>query len=88
MEGSDSYESLAAKVAAKVDILECGTLPSRQKICGMFFSQPPCFIVTPLFGCARDSWVVLLSNQLLENGSVQHVIGEDAGLLVALASVA
>ena len=30
--------------------------------------------------------MVLLSNPLLENGSVQHVIEEDAGLLAALAS--
>ena len=54
----------------------------------MFFVQPLCSNVTPLFVCAQDSWVVLLSSPLQENGSVQHVIEEDAGLLVELASVA
>ena len=89
VDGSDSYESLAAKVAAKVNIPECHWyLTFSGKICGMFLSQSPCFIVTLLFGCPPDSWVVLLSNPLLENGSVQHVIEEDAGLLVALASAA
>ena len=42
--------------------------------------------VTPLFVCTQDSWVVVLSNPLLESGSVQHVIEEDAGLFVELAS--
>ena len=32
--------------------------------------------------------MALLSNPLLEDGLVQHVIEEDAGLLVELASVA
>ena len=41
--------------------------------------------MTPLFVCAQDSWVVLLSSPLLESGSVQHVIEEDAGLLIELA---
>ena len=54
----------------------------------MFFVQPPCSNVTPLFLCARDSWVALLSSPLLKSGSVQHVIEEDAGLLVELSSVA
>ena len=32
--------------------------------------------------------MALVSNPLLENGFVQHVIDQDAGLLVELASVA
>ena len=89
VEGSDSYESLAAKIAAKVNIPQCHwNLTFSEKICGMFHSLSPCFIATLPFGCARDSWVVLRSNPLLENGSVQHVIEEDAGLLAALASAA
>ena len=44
--------------------------------------------MTPLFVCNQDSWVVLLSSPLQESGSVQHVIEEDAWLLVVLASVA
>ena len=51
-------------------------------------SNLPCSTVTPLFVCTLDSWVVFLSSPLLESGSVQHVIEEDAGLLVEFASVA
>ena len=89
VEGSDSYESLAAKVAAKVDIAERHWYLT-------FLGKDLRHVLRPTSVLHRDSTIRMCSrllggapsNPLLENGSVQHVIEEDAGLLVELASVA
>ena len=47
VEGKDSYESLAAKVAAKVNIPACHWY--------LMLCPPPCSTVTPLFLCNQDS---------------------------------
>ena len=78
VEGSDSYESLAAKVAAKVNIHECHWYLT-------FSGKDLRHVLRPTSVLHCDSTIRI---PLLENGSVQHVIEEDAGLLVELASVA
>ena len=89
VEGNDSYESFAAKVAAKVNLPECHWYLTFS---GRDLRHMPCPTSVlhrdSLFVCSQDSWVVLLSSPLQESGSVERVIEEDAGLLVVLASVA
>ena len=89
VEGSDSYESLAAKVAAKVNIRQCHWYLT-------FSGKDLRHVTLPISMLHRDSTLRMCSRllggaplqPLLENGSVQHVIEEDAGLLAALASAA
>ena len=91
VEGKDSYESLAAKVDAKVSI------PERHWYRHLLGGRDLRHVLCPTSLLQRDSTVrmhsrlldvVPLSAPLMDSGFVQHVIVEDAGLLVELASVA
>ena len=86
VEGNDLYEILAAKVVAKVNTPVCHWYLTNS---GKDLRHLPC----PTSVLHRDSTVRMQSRllggaPLQENGSVQHLIEEDAGLPVVLVSVA
>ena len=82
VEGSDSYEKLAAKVAAMVNV------PERHWYL-TFSGKDLRHVLCPTSVLQRDSTVRMHSRLLggaSLQGSVQHVIEEDVGLIVELAS--